>query len=111
MVEYKDNYVTTNTIKPQKVSMLPKTERVGRSASNIILEYDDNIDERIVKVVEYSASVWESYILNSVNLYVEIRTDNIKDDIQTNVQYRQYNGMLFPTAMYAYINQETVREH
>ncbi|MCM1141830.1 MAG: hypothetical protein NC453_24935 [Muribaculum sp.] len=91
--------------------MLPKTERVGRSASSIKLDYADNVDEQIVKAVEYAASVWESYIQNSVELYVEINTVDINDDILTDVRYRQDNGILFPTALQAYKNQEKEREH
>jgi len=91
--------------------MLPKTQRVGRNASSIILSYEGEINDQIIKTVEYAASVWESYILNSVNLYIKIRMANIVEDIHTSVRYMQNNGVMLPTALDAYKKHEYKREH
>lgn len=51
-------------------------------------------------------SVWESYIINGVNLYIKIEwSDDITEDIQTIVRYTKKDNIIYPIALNVYLDR------
>ena len=88
-----------------KAPALAKAQRVHRNACSIIATGENEIeDDEVQKVLEYVLSVWESYLLNSSNIYIKVDIDEIPSDIETTVKYRYNNNIAYPTSLIGYTN-------
>ncbi len=90
---YSERYGYKNE-KPVILPMLDKVQRSNKYSSAIVLT-NENLDEETKKVVDYVFSVWESNILNCESIFIDIRYDNIEEDIRTTVQYFQMPGNIY----------------
>lgn len=110
-VEYSDSYTQRAGSTMKRVPMLSKEERTGTQSSIINIKYANEIDYEYKKAIEYAASVWGSYIVNSVPLYIEVQLTELEEDIRTTVQYRTKDGLKIPIALFAYQQGNKDRDH
>ena len=102
---FTDNFYPSSN-QSLNIPALPKAKRTNCNASSIIINGGDDFeDEQLKKVVDYVVSVWQSHILNSIDLYVTLELADINTDIETVVKYIRKDDIAYPTALYAYINQ------
>lgn len=109
-VEYSDSYTQRAGSTMKRVPMLSKEERAGNQSSTINIKYANDIDDEYKKAIGYAASVWGSYIVNSVPIYIEVRLAEIEEDIRTTVQYTSKDGLKVPTALIAYKEHPEIRD-
>ncbi len=104
MLTYSDWYTRNSSVEPIKLPVLSKEERVSKSASCIV-STNTNVDEQVSKSLEYAISVWEANILDCDTIFIEVKVEDIEEDIRTDVYYRQEGTFYLPLALYAYKNQ------
>lgn len=110
-VEYSDSYAQRAGSTMKRVPMLSKEERTGTQSSTINIKYANDIGDEYKKAIEYAASVWGSYIVNSVPIYIEVRLAEIEEDIRTIVKYGTKDGLKVPTALIAYKEHPEIRDN
>ncbi len=71
---------------PTKIPMLPKSQRVSKDASTIVLT-NPSLGEQIDNALEYAISVWEASILGCDSILIEVEVADIEEDIRTYVNY------------------------
>ena len=99
-VTYSDYYTSNNT-KPNRLPILPKAQRVNKNSSTIVVTNSD-IEEQAKKCVEYAISVWEASILNCDSIFIQVKVENIKEDIRTTVRYNVIDSTYMPSALERY---------
>ncbi len=99
-ITYSD-YYTSNSIKPNRLPILPKAQRVNKNSSTIVLSNSD-LEEQVKKCVAYAISVWQASILNCDSIFIQVNVENIKEDIRTTVLYDMIDGTYMPRALERY---------
>ena len=108
---YSDTYEVAQS-NMQNLPMLNKSLRKNAGSPSIIISGDAEFNEQTSNVIDYVMSVWESHIVNGVNLNVKIELSNsIVEDIQTVVRYQVRNDVLYPVALNAYMDNSYEREN
>ena len=91
--------------------MLPKSQRVSKDASTIVLT-NPSLGEQIDNALEYAISVWEASILGCDSILIEVEVADIEEDIRTyvNYDYMKGNNVYIPRSLNAFQLQLTERD-
>lgn len=100
---YSESY-GNRSANPVTLPMLDKAQRSNKYSS-VIVSTNEDLDEETKKVVDYVFSVWESTILKCDSIFIDIKYDNLEEDIRTDVYYsRLSDGTYIPLSLQSYLN-------
>lgn len=96
---------------PTKIPMLPKSQRVSKDASTIVLT-NPSLGEQIDNALSYAVSVWQSSILGCDSIFIQVEIAEIVEDIRTSVYYvhQKQDNIYIPMALAAYKQQLSDRD-
>ncbi len=106
MLTYSDWYTRNSSVESIRLPVLSKEQRVNKSASCII-STNTNLNEQVSKSLEYAISVWEANILDCDTIFIEVKVEDIEEDIRTDVQYFGVNQVYMPWSLYKYKNPDS----
>lgn len=92
------------------IPALSKEKRVNSHAPSIIISGESDLEEQVSKSLDYAMSVWKSCIIGDTEIFIEIRFEDIEEDIKTTVRYQRKDDLMFPVALYAYLENMTGRD-
>lgn len=92
------------------IPALSKEKRVNSNAPSIIISGESDLEEQVSKSLDYAMSVWKSCIIGDTEIFIEIRFEDIEEDIKTTVRYQRKDDLMFPVALYAYLENMTGRD-